>query len=267
FSLCGRCHNVLLKLNPAKTEKNLTNKATDIIIDKATNVITDKAIDVVTNKVINIVMDNAKDELTDVITDIAMNVESVSTVDEFLLSIHNKIIILTKDNSLLPTDYSIAFKTQKETGVGTQLADTQDFIKFKAECLKVATKSIDMGVYVTIMQASQIKEKKKDTKSNNNDDKDNYKNSNKVPNASSLLSQDQAIAKNNKGLSMIKDPPTHSLFSYNRISSKKRYLPKSPLLQESLPVQTPFSLQTHSLPQASLLSQASSVPLSQVQSN
>ncbi|CAG8661410.1 1694_t:CDS:2, partial [Racocetra fulgida] len=63
--------------------------------------------------------------------------ESVSTIDGFLLSIHNKTIMLIKDNTLLPTDYSVAFKTQKKAGAGTQLTDTQDFIKFKAEYLKI----------------------------------------------------------------------------------------------------------------------------------
>ncbi|CAG8668279.1 12351_t:CDS:2, partial [Racocetra fulgida] len=67
--------------------------------------------------------------------------ESVSTIDEFLSSIHKKIIILTKDDTLLPADYNVAFKAPKETSAGTQLSDAQDFIKFKAECLKLAAKS------------------------------------------------------------------------------------------------------------------------------
>ncbi|CAG8797002.1 12416_t:CDS:1, partial [Racocetra fulgida] len=66
--------------------------------------------------------------------------ESVSTIDEFLLLIHKKTIILTKDNTLLPTDYNVAFKVPKETGAGTQLSDGQDFIKFKTKCLKLAAK-------------------------------------------------------------------------------------------------------------------------------
>ncbi|CAG8747345.1 6595_t:CDS:1, partial [Racocetra fulgida] len=49
--------------------------------------------------------------------------ESVSAIDEFLSSIHDKIVMLTKDDILVPTDYSIAFKTQREADAGTQLAD------------------------------------------------------------------------------------------------------------------------------------------------
>ncbi|CAG8660273.1 25494_t:CDS:2, partial [Dentiscutata erythropus] len=36
---------------------------------------------------------------------------------------------------------NVVFKISKETGAGTQLADIQDFIKFKAECLKLAAKN------------------------------------------------------------------------------------------------------------------------------
>lgn len=87
--------------------------------------------------------------------------ESVSTIDEFLLSIHNKIVMLTKDNTILPIDYSIAFKAPRETGAGTQLADAHDFVKFKTECLKLVAKKHDMGIYITIMQTTQIKQGKK----------------------------------------------------------------------------------------------------------
>ncbi|CAG8655117.1 3580_t:CDS:2 [Cetraspora pellucida] len=117
--------------------------------------------------------------------------ESMSTVDEFLLSIHNKLIMLTKDNTLLPTDYSIAFKAPRETGVSTQLADAHDFIKFKTECLKLVAKKNDMEIYIMIMETTQIKQNKK---------------------ASNM----------NKGMVMINDPPTYPLFSHTKTFKKLR---------------------------------------------
>ncbi|CAG8565019.1 19208_t:CDS:2 [Dentiscutata erythropus] len=66
--------------------------------------------------------------------------ESISIVDEFLLSVHNKIHLVTKDNTIMPSDYFVTFKTQRETGAGTQLVDEQDFIKFKSEYTKLAAR-------------------------------------------------------------------------------------------------------------------------------
>ncbi|CAG8721705.1 9890_t:CDS:2, partial [Racocetra fulgida] len=117
--------------------------------------------------------------------------ESMSTIDEFFSSIYNQITMLIKNNTLLPTDYSIAFKMQRETGAGTQLADAQDFIKFKAECLKLAAKNINIEIYITIIQTKK--------KNANNEEKEfivNYKNSNKVSRISSLSSHNKLIAEN-----------------------------------------------------------------------
>ncbi|CAG8501082.1 10774_t:CDS:2 [Racocetra persica] len=133
------------------------NKTTDVVTDNAMDIAMDNATDELTDVAMDVASDVATDVASDVVTDIASDTfkELALTVDEFLLSIHNKIIVLVKDNTLLSTDYSVAFKILRETGAGTQLADVQDFIKFKAECLKLATKNIDMGIYITIMQAKQ----------------------------------------------------------------------------------------------------------------
>ncbi|CAG8793764.1 23175_t:CDS:2, partial [Dentiscutata erythropus] len=140
-----RCHNVLLKLNHQKAKK--------------------KSADKVTNKVIGIEMDIVT-EVIDMASDMGLDIkgilllakwfkESVLTIDEFFSSIHNKVTMLIKNNTLLPIDYSVAFKVPRETGAETQLAVTQDFTKFKAECLKLAAKNVDMGIYIVIMQAKK----------------------------------------------------------------------------------------------------------------
>ncbi|CAG8666439.1 10429_t:CDS:2, partial [Cetraspora pellucida] len=176
--------------------------------------------------------------------------ESVSTVDEFLLSVHNKINLMTKDNTIMPSDYFMTFKTQRETGAGTQLVNEQDFIKFKSEYTKLAARKSDIGIYVTISQlsiTSQNKQKKKESDlgehEENTERSNNYKNNNRVPSVSSLSAQDKEIAKNvltirnayhyyiydafdpgirmNKELATVENPLTHPLFSYASLSSKK----------------------------------------------
>ncbi|CAG8629165.1 10220_t:CDS:2, partial [Scutellospora calospora] len=89
----------------------------------------------VTSKVASKVTSKAASKVASKVTSKDSLTKSVSTVDKFLLSIYNKIIILTKDNTLLLTDYSIVFKVSKETDADTQLADAYDFIKFKTEYL------------------------------------------------------------------------------------------------------------------------------------
>ncbi|CAG8688051.1 13732_t:CDS:2 [Dentiscutata erythropus] len=130
--------------------------------------------------------------------------ESISTVDEFLLSVHNKIHLVTKDNTIMPSDYFMTFKTQRKTGASTQLVNEQDFIKFKLEYTKLATRKSDIGIYVTISQPSitisQNKQKKKESDLNehekNTEQSNNYKNNNRVPSVSSLSVYDKEIAKN-----------------------------------------------------------------------
>ncbi|CAG8492161.1 139_t:CDS:2, partial [Racocetra fulgida] len=171
--------------------------------------------------------------------------ETVSTVDEFLLSIHNKILIVTKDNTIMPNDYSVIFKTQRETGAGTQLADEQDFIKFKSE-------------YIKLVARKNTEKPKK------------FKNNNRVPGVSSLSSHDKEIAENvlkirneyhcnNKELATIKNPPTHPLFFYASISSKK---PRSTLSSHLLSPPTMSPSVLSSLP--SLQAQSIQPQLSQI---
>ncbi|CAG8684453.1 21961_t:CDS:2, partial [Dentiscutata erythropus] len=156
--------------------------------------------------------------------------ESVDTVDEFLSSIHRKVLLMTKD-TILPNDYRVTFKTQREAGAGTQLADAQDFIKFKSECTKLAERDPEDNV-------------------------GDYKNNNQVPSISSLSPCDKEVAKNaleirqRNGLATIKDLPTHQLFSHNNISSKK--LRTSLQTQQSSPHASPRIQLLQSSSQATL---------------
>ncbi|CAG8523440.1 7982_t:CDS:2, partial [Scutellospora calospora] len=140
--------------------------------------------------------------------------ESVSTVNKFLSFIYNKILLVTKNNTIMLSDYSVTFKMQRETGAGTQLVDKQDFIKFKSEYTKLAARKSDIGIYVTIAQPSESDLSEYEERLSN------YKNNNQIPNVSSLSLHDKEIAKivltirNNKGLVIVEDPPTHLLFSY-----------------------------------------------------
>ncbi|CAG8553353.1 10814_t:CDS:2 [Racocetra fulgida] len=109
--------------------------------------------------------------------------ESVSIINELLLSIHNKIYLITKDTIIMPNDYCVIFKKQREAVAGTQLADVQDFIKFKSECTKLAAKNNSNLCY------------------NSNEDDNasrppDYKNNNRIPSISSLSSYNKEIAEN-----------------------------------------------------------------------
>ncbi|CAG8441864.1 14333_t:CDS:2 [Dentiscutata heterogama] len=45
--------------------------------------------------------------------------ESVSAINEFLLSIYDKVILLTKDTNILPNNYYVTFKTQRKADTST----------------------------------------------------------------------------------------------------------------------------------------------------
>ncbi|CAG8613475.1 875_t:CDS:2, partial [Racocetra fulgida] len=143
-----------------KTTDVVTDNAMNIVMDNATDELTDVATDVASDVATDVVSDVVTDIVSDASSSFSLSVitndeiissddntkfeisyklivktaegtslpakwfkESASTVDEFLLSIHNKIIVLVKDNILLLTDYNVAFKTPRKTGAGTQLAD------------------------------------------------------------------------------------------------------------------------------------------------
>ncbi|CAG8659855.1 28533_t:CDS:2, partial [Dentiscutata erythropus] len=101
--------------------------------------------------------------------------ESVLSIDEFLSSVYNKIISLTNNTTIMKSNYCVMFKTQREAGAGTQLVDAQDFLKFKAEYAKLATRKND-------------DEDEVEKPSNNK--------KNRIPSVSSLSSYDKIIAKN-----------------------------------------------------------------------
>ncbi|CAG8769701.1 15577_t:CDS:2, partial [Cetraspora pellucida] len=124
--------------------------------------------------------------------------ESVLSIDEFFSSIHDKVILLTNDTKIMPNNYRVTFQTQREAGVGTQLADTQDFLKFKAEYIKLSARKCDIGIYITFTQSSQNKRKKKELDSDEDEDVEKLSNhkKNRIPNVSSLSSYDKTIAEN-----------------------------------------------------------------------
>ncbi|CAG8752278.1 9085_t:CDS:2, partial [Racocetra fulgida] len=175
FSLCERCNNISNKLSPDKKSTNTTRKKAD---DKET-IESSSPISVASedenNKNASESETSSNEEsefalgyklfikLSDGTSLLAKWFEElVTTIDEFLSSIHNKVISLTKNTNTLPNDYRVTFKTQREAGAGTQLADAQDFIKFKAEYSKLAARKSAIRIYVTVTQpfASQNKQKK-----------------------------------------------------------------------------------------------------------
>ncbi|CAG8669947.1 15646_t:CDS:2 [Cetraspora pellucida] len=117
--------------------------------------------------------------------------ELVSTIDEFFSSIYDKVIMLTKDTNILPNNYCVTFKLQREAGAGTQLVDAQDFKKFKVEYSKLAARQNNIEIYITIAQ-SYISQKRK-----------------------------KKASDMNKELATIESSPTYPLFSHSKISSKK----------------------------------------------
>ncbi|CAG8764805.1 725_t:CDS:1, partial [Dentiscutata erythropus] len=64
-----------------------------------------------------------------------------------------------KDNTIMPNDYSVIVKTQRETGTSTQLANNQDFVKFKSEYMKLAARKSNIGIYVIVKQSSTSQNK------------------------------------------------------------------------------------------------------------
>ncbi|CAG8700581.1 25531_t:CDS:2 [Dentiscutata erythropus] len=201
FSLCGRCHNILTKLSTAKDKKN--------IIDTKTK----------PNTPLSVVEVTIEDETSSKDEEPAFKIgyklfvklsdgtslpakwfeESISAIDEFLLSIHDKIILLTHDTT---NDYCVTFKTHREVGSGTQLIDEQDFVKFKAEYVKLTVKKNDIGIYVTITPSQNKRKKKKLNLSEDEEDTErsnNYKKTkkiNRIPNAESLSLHEKIIAEN-----------------------------------------------------------------------
>ncbi|CAG8443313.1 14455_t:CDS:2 [Dentiscutata heterogama] len=77
------------------------------------------------------------------------NENETSSNEELEFVLGNKLFIKLSDGTLLPAkcilpnDYCVIFKMQREAGAGTQLANAQDFIKLKAEYSKLATRKSD----------------------------------------------------------------------------------------------------------------------------
>ncbi|CAG8767214.1 6523_t:CDS:2 [Dentiscutata erythropus] len=157
FSLCGQCYNVLVKLNSKAKKKKTTRSPSPSISIAASE-----------DRINKNEMSSEEDNKSEFVLAYKLFVktadgislpakwfqESISTVDKFLLSVYNKIHLMTKDNTIMPSYYFMIFKTQKETGASTQLVDEQDFIKFKSEYTKLAARKSNIGIYVTILQPS-----------------------------------------------------------------------------------------------------------------
>ncbi|CAG8477800.1 6002_t:CDS:2 [Dentiscutata erythropus] len=62
--------------------------------------------------------------------------------------------IANGDNNIMPSEFSVTFKMQRKTGTNIQLVDEQDFIKFKSEYTKLATRKSDIKIYITIVRQS-----------------------------------------------------------------------------------------------------------------
>src|SRR6266542_1132561 len=87
---------------------------------------------------------------------------TISELDEFLLTIQNNVIVLTRDETIDANDYDISFKSEKAQGAGTLLADTNDFKFFRSEYIKlVATKRIMLIMIIMKKKEKLIKRKKK----------------------------------------------------------------------------------------------------------
>ncbi|GBB96407.1 hypothetical protein RclHR1_27480001 [Rhizophagus clarus] len=54
----------------------------------------------------------------------------VSLLDDILAEVHFYVEKLTGDKDIMHSDYSVSFKPEKATGVGSQLVDLQDYKKF-----------------------------------------------------------------------------------------------------------------------------------------
>src|SRR6266542_3061583 len=87
---------------------------------------------------------------------------TISELDEFLLTIQNNVIVLTRDETIDANDYDISFKSEKAQGAGTLLADTNYFKFFRSEYIKLfATKRIMLIIIIIKKKEKLIKRKKK----------------------------------------------------------------------------------------------------------
>ncbi|RIB04034.1 hypothetical protein C2G38_2048775 [Gigaspora rosea] len=122
----------------------------------------------------------------------------VSAVDELLSEIYTNIETLIK-KPIEPSNYRIAFKSEKVTGAGTQLEGAQDFGKFQTDYRKYTLKNINMAFFIAFINSS-LKQKINELEpDNDNSDIDTIidpKNKNYIPNVSNLSSIETLMAKN-----------------------------------------------------------------------
>ncbi|CAG8612493.1 13554_t:CDS:2, partial [Racocetra fulgida] len=108
FSLCERCNNISNKLSPDKKSTNTTRKKADDKNASESETSSNEESEFALGYKLFI-------KLSDGTSLPAKWFEkSVTTIDEFLSSIHNKVISLTKNTNALPNDYRVTFKTQRE---------------------------------------------------------------------------------------------------------------------------------------------------------
>lgn len=183
FSLCGKCHNILVKSSNPKL--NISTAATkeqsftsDLSISREHS--SENFVLTPNTTIMNLDDDNNSEEDEDETEfEVSFKIfikltdgtsipakwykEIVSSIDEFLVVIHEKIISLLNDNTIEASDYQVAFKGERIAGAGTQLVDAQDFIKFRADYTKMTKRKQDVGIYITMLSKGEmaIKNKRK----------------------------------------------------------------------------------------------------------
>jgi hypothetical protein len=85
----------------------------------------------------------------------------VSSLDDILADVHYYVGKLTGDEKIVHSDYLVSFKPEKSTGVGTQLADLQDYKKFLSDYRKLSDKKRNMVIVVSLKKEKKQKRKVK----------------------------------------------------------------------------------------------------------
>ncbi|GES92561.1 hypothetical protein GLOIN_2v1479732 [Rhizophagus clarus] len=83
----------------------------------------------------------------------------VSLLDDILIEVHFYVEKLTGDKDIIHSDYSVSFKSEKATGVGSQLVDLQDYKKFLLDYENLIEKCKNMAIIVSLKKDKKQKRK------------------------------------------------------------------------------------------------------------
>ncbi|GBB93692.1 hypothetical protein RclHR1_22130003 [Rhizophagus clarus] len=83
----------------------------------------------------------------------------VSSLDDILAEVHFYVEKLTGDKDIMHSDYSVSFKSEKATGVGSQLVDLQDYKKFLLDYKNLIEKRKNMAIIVSLKKDKKQKRK------------------------------------------------------------------------------------------------------------